>query len=141
MHICPLCHTLLHPNRNPLKLRQSLALTDVAAEEEIYVDVTRQAPENLLRARFNAAETEMIRAGADLALAPRADGEAGAVLICAQERSAPLHFFRLCWLSRVVRGGRSLWISSQSAGGGELLVVVGAIPVARPLPDITGHIV
>ena len=42
-----------------------------------------------------------------------------------------------CGIERV---GRSLRVASDAADGRQLIVVVGAIPIADPLPDVAGDV-
>src|SRR6185369_4941089 len=48
-----------------------------------------------MRRRHHGSESQVVRSGADLSLAARADHVARAVLIGAEERSAALHTFGL----------------------------------------------
>src|SRR5215468_7953255 len=47
----------------------------------------------------------------------------------------------LRWLGGVIGRIRSLRVPCNVSGRSELRVVIGAIPVADPLPDIAGHVV
>src|SRR5580658_2259811 len=90
---------------------------------------------------FHAAETEVIRSSAHLAFAPSAHHVARAILIGAQERTSPLSFLPFVRFARVVGRSRALGISRYAGHIHQLLVVIRAIPIARPLPHIPGHII
>src|SRR5260370_41738329 len=47
----------------------------------------------------------------------------------------------LLWFRRIIWSGRSFRVSRNTACIRELLVVVRAIPIARPLPYISSHVV
>src|SRR5215510_16589568 len=47
----------------------------------------------------------------------------------------------LRWLGGVIGRVRSLRVPCNVSGRSELRLVIGAIPVADPLPDIAGHVV
>src|SRR6266566_4367230 len=66
---------------------------------------------------------------------------ARAILIRAQEGASTMYFFLFCRLSGVERDFRTFWITGHTTNLGELGVVVRAIPVGRPLPNVTGHVV
>src|SRR5688572_6917300 len=81
---------------------------------------------------LHAAESEMIRAGAALALATRADCVTRAVFGGAEEGSAPVHGLgraRLAGIEGILGTGR---VARNPAGCGQPGVVVAAIPGAHP---------
>ena len=90
---------------------------------------------------LDAPEAEVIGAGAELTLATRADDVARAVLIGAKKRTAAMDALLLAWLGRVVRRIRTGRVVRHGTANRERGVVVGAVPVARPLPDVAGHVV
>src|SRR5258708_2160169 len=83
----------------------------------------------------------MICCRADFAFATRAYDVAGAILVGTKERAATVHFF----LFRRLRGtkwrGRALGISGHAPCGDQPCVIVHAIPIAGPLPDVAGHVI
>ncbi len=79
---------------------------------------------------FHQAEPEMVRAGADVALAARADHVARAVLIGAQERSAAMDALRHAGLARD---------RTKSAGPFGLRATRPPRPVARSSPGDTSR--
>src|SRR6266436_1856086 len=83
----------------------------------------------------------MIRARVKFAFAACADDVAGTILLIAKKRAAPMDPFLLVRLSRIKRRIGSLWIARDFAFVGEHLVVIGAIPVAAPFPNVAGHVV
>src|SRR5262245_11113914 len=89
----------------------------------------------------DASEPEVIGSRADFAFPARAHDIPRAILIRAEERASPVHFLSLIGLGRIVGDRRPLRIARHSSGRGELPVVIGPIPIARPLPDIPGHVV
>src|SRR5215472_16912473 len=89
----------------------------------------------------DTAKPKMIGAGRDLALASRTDDVAGAVLISAEKRSTTLNSLRLIWFGGIERGIWSSRIACHPISCRQLLVIVRAVPVARPLPDIPRHVV
>ena len=68
---------------------------------------------------FHAAEAEMVRAGADFALAARADHVARAVLIGAEERAAAVHALLLARLGGIEGCCRALRVARDAAGRGK----------------------
>jgi hypothetical protein len=68
------------------------------------------------RARLLRSETQVIRSGADLSFAARANDVAGAVLIGTEERSTSLNLFVLGWLVGVKGNFGSVRIAGNSAG-------------------------
>src|SRR5438445_10736650 len=83
----------------------------------------------------------MIGAGVDFAFAACADDVAGTILLIAKKRAAPMDALLLVRLSRIKCRIRPLWIARDSAFAGERLVVIRAIPVAAPFPNVAGHVV
>src|SRR5215472_1246458 len=94
----------------------------------------------LMLAGHDASETKVVRTGVDFTFAPCAHYVPGAILIGAQIRSASMRFFGLVRLGRVKRRVRALRVSRDAAHQSELLVVVRAVPIARPLPHISSHV-
>src|SRR5580658_1002914 len=83
----------------------------------------------------------MIRPGAYLSLASSADHVARAILIGAKKRTSTLRFL---WLSGLGRIEGRLWtvgITRHAVHTRQLLVVIRAIPIARPLPHVPRHII
>src|SRR5580658_10886635 len=83
----------------------------------------------------------MIRPGAYLSLASSADHVARAILIGAKKRTSTLRFL---WLSGLGRIEGRLWtvgIPRHAVHTRQLLVVIRAIPIARPLPHVPRHII
>src|SRR5216110_43504 len=83
----------------------------------------------------------MIGARVDFAFAACADDVAGTILLIAKKRAAPMDALLLVRLSQIKRRIRPLWIARDSAFAGERLVVIRAIPVAAPFPNVTGYVV
>ena len=83
----------------------------------------------------------MIRAGVDFAFAPRANHVARTILLCAEKRTATVDAFLLAGLVGIVRRVRALRIARDNARDSKPGVGVGAVPVARPLPCVAGHVV
>ena len=83
----------------------------------------------------------MIGARVDFAFAACADDVAGTILLIAKKRAAPMDALLLVRLSWIKRRIRPLWIARDSAFAGERLVVIRAIPVAAPFPNVTGYVV
>src|SRR6516164_4330640 len=52
-----------------------------------------------------------------------------------------MHLLELGWLGGVKRSVGTQRVSGDTADRGKLLVVVRPIPIARPLPDVSGHVV
>src|SRR5262245_60941375 len=90
---------------------------------------------------LHAAKAEMVGAGADLAPAARADDVARAVLIGAEKRPAAMDLLGLLRLGRIERRDRAARIACDAACRRELRIVIGTIPVADPLPDVSRHVV
>src|SRR5262252_711632 len=90
---------------------------------------------------LRATKTEMIGSRAELSFPTRADHVPRAVLVGTEKRSAAMDLLRLARLGRIERRARPARIARNGARGHELCVVVRAIPVARPLPGIAGHVV
>src|ERR1700692_3162741 len=83
----------------------------------------------------------MIGARVDFAFAACADDVAGTILLIAKKRAARSDALLLVRLSRIKCRIRPLWIARDSAFAGERLVVIRAIPIAAPFPNVTGHVV
>src|SRR5215471_16532148 len=83
----------------------------------------------------------MVGSRTDITLAPGSDNVPRAILVGAQKRSAAVRLLALLGFGRVPRLGWALGVLCDSASGGQNLVVVGAVPVSGPLPDISGHVV
>lgn len=94
-----------------------------------------------LSAVHHTAEPEVIRAGAAFAFAARAHDITRAILIGAQERSAAMHFLGFVGFRWIIGSFRPMRVSRDAPDGSELLVVVGPIPVAGPLPDVCCHVI
>ena len=89
----------------------------------------------------HAAESDVVGPRIDLAFAARADHVAGAILIGAKKGTAFLNALFLCRLGWIEWRFRALWVSRDVAGLGKLFKIIGAIPVAAPLPDVPSHVV
>src|SRR5271170_1326683 len=89
----------------------------------------------------DTAKAKMIRSGGDLALAARSYHVARAVLVGAEKRPATMHFLLLAGFGRIERSVRTLRIARHITRLGQLVVVVGPIPIGSPLPDISGHVI
>src|SRR5262249_46618950 len=83
----------------------------------------------------------MVTAGPDLALAPRADHVARAILIRAKEGAAAVHPLFLARLQRVEGRVRSQRIARDGARGSQLRVVIRPVPITAPLPRVSGQII
>jgi hypothetical protein len=83
----------------------------------------------------------MIGPRIDLALATRAHHVAGAILVGAKKRTAFLNALFLCRLGWIEWHFRALRVSRDVACRGKLFEIIGAIPVAAPLPDVASHVV
>src|SRR5271165_7168475 len=70
-----------------------------------------------------------------------ADLIARAELIGAQKRPASNDALDDTWFLRIEAGGGTLRIRGDVARRGERLVVIGAVPIGRPFPDIARHVV
>src|ERR1017187_1766490 len=122
----------LHPPRS-LRLKAML----VFAFALLFSNYTLQP---VLMRRSHAAETNVIRSRAGLTFTTGARHIAGAVLFRAQKRSSLLHALCYAWFARIKAVHRSLRIANHCAGCRDLLVVIGAIPICAPLPDVSGHV-
>src|ERR1700733_3413948 len=83
----------------------------------------------------------MVGTSGSFAFAASSDHIAGAILIGTQKGSAahdPLGYTTLGRIEGVVRASR---VAADCTGGGELPIVVGAVPVCDPLPDVSGHVI
>src|SRR5947199_9167022 len=83
----------------------------------------------------------MICAGVDLTFAACADNVAGTILLIAKKRAAAMDALLLIRLSRIKCRIRPLWIARYSAFVGEYLLVIRAIPIAAPFPNVAGYVV
>src|SRR6266516_6827711 len=83
----------------------------------------------------------MIGARVDFAFAARADDVAGTILLIAKKRAAPMDALLLVRLSWIKCRIRPLWIARHSVFVGEYLVIIRAIPIAAPFPNVAGHVV
>src|SRR5271166_6034043 len=83
----------------------------------------------------------MIGARIDLTFAASAHHIAGAILVGAKKRPAFLNTLFLCRLGWIECHFRALRVSRDVAGLSKLFEIIGAIPVAAPLPDVAGHVV
>src|SRR5262245_59387638 len=92
------------------------------------------------RQSFHAPERQVIRTGHHFALAAGADHVPGAVLVRAEKRAAAMDLLRLAGFRRVESGVWPMRITRDRARRSELRVVVGSIPVARPLPGVLRHV-
>src|SRR6266545_4473410 len=83
----------------------------------------------------------MIAPGGEFTFAPRADHVARAILVSAKKRAAALHALGHARFSgiKTVRG--TAGITGDTARGEKRFVVVGAIPIGAPLPDVARQIV
>src|SRR5262245_40015612 len=90
--------------------------------------------------RFHATESKVIARRGALALPSRADHVPRAILIRAEERSAAVDTFLFGGLGRVERCAGAGGVAREPARR-ERAVIVRAIPIAAPLPDIAGHVV
>lgn len=83
----------------------------------------------------------MVGAGGDFTLASCADDVTGAVLISTEEGSSALNLLWLTGLGGIEGGIRSARIARHATNCNELLVIVGTVPVAGPLPHVTRHVI
>jgi PAS domain S-box-containing protein len=90
---------------------------------------------------FRAAETDMIRASSDLTFTSGSDHITGTILIGAEKGPPAMYFFLLGWLGRIKGCGGALRIAGNTTRGCQLCVVIRTIPVAGPLPDVSGHVI
>src|SRR5688572_10308272 len=86
--------------------------------------------------RFHQPDSKMVRRSTDIALTARANHVARAVLIGAQEGAAAMDAFHHARFARIERGCRTARVTSDDRGRSQFGVVVRAIPVTHPLPDI-----
>src|SRR5947207_8323992 len=83
----------------------------------------------------------MIGARVEFAFAACADNVPRTILLVAKKRAAPMDALFLVRLSRIKWRIRPLWIARDSAFVGERLVIIRAIPIAAPFPDVACHVV
>src|ERR1700757_1419504 len=83
----------------------------------------------------------MICSCGNLALASSSDHVARAVLIRAQKRTPAVDLFLFGRFRGIEGSFRAFRIARHSANLGELSVVVRAIPVGGPLPNVPGHVI
>src|SRR4051794_19851336 len=83
----------------------------------------------------------MIGAGIDIALAARTDHVARAELVRAEKRAAAVHALFHAGLGGIERARWPLRIAGDGGARGQLRVVVLAIPVGDPFPDVAGDVV
>src|SRR5271157_5705238 len=83
----------------------------------------------------------MIGPRIDLTFAARAHHVAGAILVGAKKRTAFLNALFLCRLGGIEWHFRALRVQRDVAILGKLFEIIGAIPVAAPLPDVASHVV
>src|SRR5271165_5136044 len=83
----------------------------------------------------------MISRRIDLAFATRTHHVTGTILVGAKKRTAFLNALFLCRLRGIEWHFRALRVSRDVAGLGKLFEIIGAIPVAAPLPDVASHVV
>src|SRR5439155_1263351 len=83
----------------------------------------------------------MVGAGVDLAFAARADNVARAVLVVAKKRAAAMHALLLVRLSWIKWRIGTLRIVRYAPFVRQRLVIIGAIPIAAPFPDVARHVV
>ena len=93
----------------------------------------------LLNGRQHQAKADVGCADRCFSLASATGPIAHAVLIGAQKRSALLHPLRHSGICGIIAIGGAMWIAYYCAIRGEHLIVVGAIPVRGPLPDVAAH--
>ena len=82
----------------------------------------------------------MIRPRAGLAFPATPGHVTDAILICAEERSALLHALCDAGFSRVETVRRSLRIADYFAVLRDLLIIIGAIPIGAPFPNVARHV-
>src|SRR6267378_5992577 len=83
----------------------------------------------------------MVAPCADLSFTPRAHHITCAILIGAQKRAAAMHALFFGGLRRIERSVRPLRVAGDATQRRELLKIIGAVPVATPLPDVPSHVV
>ena len=91
--------------------------------------------------QLDAAKTEVICASVDITFAACANDVARAILIVAKERAAAVHSLFLVWLGRIKGRIGALWIVRYAAFIGQHPVVIGAIPIGAPFPNVSRHVV
>src|SRR5580704_6034989 len=95
----------------------------------------------LAPARLHAAEAEVVGAGVRGALAAGAGLVGRAILVGTQVRAAPHHALGDARLARVETVAGALRVDGRPAAGRETGVVIVAVPVGTPLPDVARHVV
>src|SRR5271165_867067 len=88
-----------------------------------------------------AAEAQVVGPGRNFAFSTSSDDVARAVLVGAEEGPTPVGLLALGRLVGVPGVSGALGVAGHAPGGGQLLVVVGAVPVAGPLPDVSRHVI
>src|SRR5437763_177010 len=83
----------------------------------------------------------MIRSRVGCAFPASADFVGRAVLIGAQIRAAAHDALGNAGLAGIIAVTGPLWISRRLFGGCQFGVIIGAVPIGAPLPDIAGHVV
>src|SRR5262245_26802653 len=83
----------------------------------------------------------MIAGGGHLSLPSRSHHVASAVLIGAKERAAAVDALFLAWLCRIERRGWPLRVARNVPFRCELLVVIGAVPIAAPFPRVSRNVI
>ena len=89
---------------------------------------------------FDAAETDVGRAGLYVPFASGADHVASAVLAAAEKGSAAVDTFDDSGLLGVPTADRALWVLNDFAQLLSIAIGVGVVKILTPLPDIAGHI-
>ena len=95
----------------------------------------------ILVACHDAAETEVVGSGTGFAFPARSNDIARAILIRAKVGAAAVDLLGLVGLRWIVRTIGTTRVSRNAAGRSKLLVVIGPIPIACPLPDVACHVV
>src|SRR5271166_1710309 len=83
----------------------------------------------------------MISRRIDLAFAACTHHVTGTILVGAKKRTAFLNALFLCRLRGIEWHFGALRVSRDVAVLGKLFEIIGAIPVAAPLPDVASHVV
>src|SRR5439155_4814378 len=83
----------------------------------------------------------MIGPSVDFAFAACADDVARAILLVAKKRATAMDALLLVRLSRIKWRVRPLRVARHSTFVRQRLVVIRAIPIATPFPDVAGHVV
>src|SRR5262245_22919684 len=83
----------------------------------------------------------MITSSAGFALATSSHHIAGAILIRAKKGATAMHAFLLVRFGGVEGRVRTGWIADKMARLSQSRVIVRAIPIVAPFPDIPGHVV